>query len=494
MKKKSKVSAQGLVWKTRLRKSASGVNAVVATLLAVVLWGMVNYLSLRHYQREDWSSQQLSVLAPQTEQVLAGLDRPVRMIAFTGREHRARDLMEELLREFALRSDRLRVEFVDPDRDLGQTKDLQMLYGLHQADVLLVVSGDRYEVVAMEDMVILQSDDDRPMGQAPKMTGFQGEALMTSALMRLVSDERPVVYFLTGHGESDIDSFEEDRKAFSDVRERLERDNLEVRPLHLEERQGIPADTAALVIAGPSRRIPQPELDLIRTYLENNGRVMILLNPLEDAGLEPLLRAWGIRLTQDVVVDPSATLSGSDVHITRYADHPVTRSLEGLRTVFIRPRAIWPVQEPDERSDPVRYTALMASSDQSWAEMDLSEVPIRFDPAVDIRGPVPIAAAVERDVTGDLNLLETRTRLLVIGDADFASNWLRSGAGMLLLQNGVNWLVGRDQLIALPPMPVEEIRLMMDQQGLNRLLFWVAVVMPGAVASLGLLVALRRRG
>ncbi len=494
MKKKRPVSAQGLVWKTRFRKSASGANALLATLLAAVLWGMVNYLSMRHYQREDWSSQQLSVLAPQTEQVLKGLDRPVRMIAYTGREHRARDLMEELLREFAIRSDRLRVEFVDPDRDLGQAKDLQMLYDLHQADVLLLVAGDRHEVVTMEDMVLLQSDDARPMGQAPKMVGFQGEALMTSALMRLLSDERPVVYFLTGHGESDIDSFEEDRQSFSDVRERLERDNLDVRPLGLEERQGIPSDAAALVIAGPSRRIPQPELDLIRAYLENNGRLMILLNPLQDAGLEPLLRSWGIQLTQDVVVDPSATLSGSDVHVTRYADNPVTRSLQGLRTIMIRPRAVWPMQDEEDRPDPVRYTALMTSSDQSWAEMDLTEVPIRFDPAVDIRGPIPLAAAVERGGSDDLNLQDNRTRLLVIGDADFASNWLRSGAGMLLLQNGVNWLVGRDQLIALPPMPVEEIRLMMDQRGLNHLLFWVAVVMPGSIAALGFFVALRRRG
>lgn len=493
MKKERPVTARGLVWKTRFRKGASGANAVFATVLAVVLWGMVNYLSVRHYQREDWSSQQLSVLAPQTEQVLSALDRPVRMVAYTGREHRARDLMEELLKEFTLRSGKIRVEFVDPDRDLGLAKDLQTLYDLHQSDVLLLVSGDRHEVISMQDMILLESDDDRQMGQEPKMVGFQGEALMTSALMRLESDEQPVVYFLTGHGENDIDLFEEDRKAFSDVRERLERDNLMVRSLRLEERRGIPEDTAALVIAGPSQRIPQPELDLIRGYLEDNGRLMVLLNPLQDAGLEPLLRSWGIQLLEDMVVDPSATISGSDVHITRYADHPVTRTLQGLRTIFIRPRSVFPVSEA-ERSDQVRYTALLASSDQSWAEMDLAEVPIRFDPAVDIQGPIPLAAAVERGGGDDLNLVGASSRLLVVGDADFASNWLRSGAGMLFLQNGVNWLVGRDHVIALPPMPVEEIRLMMDQRGLNRLLFWVAVVMPGGVAALGFLVALRRRG
>jgi ABC-type uncharacterized transport system involved in gliding motility auxiliary subunit len=493
MKKDHNVSAKGLVWKTRLRKSASGVNAVFATLLALLLWAMVNYLSMRHYQREDWSSQQLSVLAPQTEEVLDALDRPVRMIAFTGREHRGRDLMEELLREYAIRSRKVRIEFVDPDRDLGQSKDLQLMFGLAQADVLLLVSGDRHETLSMDDMVILQSDEERAMGQEPKMTGFQGEAMITSALMRLVGDTQPVVYFLTGHGESDIDLFEEDRRALSEVRQHLERDNILVQPLRLEETRGIPADASAVVIAGPTQRIPQPDLDTIRAYLEDNGRLMVLLNPLQDAGLEPMLRAWGIQLLQDVVVDPTATISGSDVHITRYADHPVTRNLQGLRTILIRPRSVWPVNN-GERPDQIRYTPLMVSSEQSWAEMDLTEVPIRFDPAVDIRGPVPLAAAVERGGGGDLDLSDATSRLIVIGDADFASNWLNSGTGMLLFRNSVNWLVGRDRMISLPPMPVEEIRLMMDQRGLNRLLLWVAVLMPGSVAALGMLVALRRRG
>lgn len=494
MKKKRPVSAKGLVWRTRFRKSASGAHAVFATLLALVLWGMVNYLSMRHFQREDWSSQQLSVLAPQTEQVLGSLRQPVRMIAYTGREHRARDLMEELLREFAIRTDRVRIEFVDPDRDLGQARDLQLLFGLRQADVLLVVSGDRHELVRMDDMILLEDEGDRPLGREPKMVGFQGEALMTSALMRLQSEERPVVYFLTGHGESDIDSFEEDRRSLSDVRERLEQDNLDVRSLRLDEQQGIPSDAAALVIAGPSQRIPQPELDLIRAFLEDNGRMLVLLNPLQDAGLEPILRTWGIQLTQDVVVDPAATLSGSDVHVTRYADHPVTRPLQGLRTILIRPRAVWPAQDEEVPPDLLRQTVLMFSSDQSWAEMDLTEVPIRFDPAVDRRGPVSLAVAVERGGGDDLNLRQARTRLVVIGDADFASNWLRSGAGMLLLQNSIHWLTGRDQVIALPPMPVEEIRLMMDRRSLNQLLFWVAAAMPGSVAALGFLMALRRRG
>lgn len=494
MKKEKPVTAAGWVWRMRLRKSASGANAVLATVLTLVLWGMVLYLSARHYQREDWSSQQLSVLSPQTEQVLAGLTEPVRVIAYTGRGHRSRDLLEELLKEYAIRSEWLRIEFVDPDRDLGLAKDLQTLYGLHTADVVLLVAGERREVLSMDDMVLLEADEDRPLGEDPKMVGFQGEALITSGLMRLLSDEKPVVYFLAGHGESDIDLFEETRKGYSGVRERLERENFVVRTLNLEASGGIPADARVVVIAGPSQRIPQPELDVLRTYLENNGRMMVLLNPLQDAGLEPLLRSWGIQLAPDVVVDPAATLSGSDVHVTRYADHPVTRDLQGLRTILIRPRSVLPLLGDRERSEQFRYKALLGSGEQSWAEMDLEAVPIEFDPEVDVRGPIPLAAAVERGGGEDLNLAGDFSRLLVFGDADFPSNWLKSGSGVLLFQNGVNWLAGRDQVMALPPLPVEEIRLMMDQQGLNQLLFWVAVVMPGSVALLGLLVGWRRRG
>jgi len=481
--------ARRMIWGRRMRKSASGLHALVSLLLLALLWTMVNHLSFRHYRREDWSVQQLSVLAPETREILAAVDRPVRLIMHVSREAPGRDMLEDLLKEYERRSRRIQLEIIDPDRDIGAAKDLQGLYDLTRSDALILVSRDRHVILALEDMLEMESDETRRLGDPARLIGFRGESLITSALIRLARDQREVVYFLSGHGEKDINLFDTDPMAFSDARERLEREGMDVRVLRMDVHADVPADAAAVVIAGPSARIPQPELDVLRRYLQRGGRMLVMINPLRDGGLEPLLQEWGIQLLSDVVVDPAATLTGADVHVSRYTSHPVTRGMDGVRTVFIRPRSILPVAM-DATADRPRYSALAASSNQSWAELDLTEDPIRFTEGVDQRGPIPLAAAIEQPVTSASG---RGTRLVVVGDADFAANWLRSGGGLLFFRNAVNWLLDRDSIVSLPSAPVDELRVHMDQKQLTRLLLLVAVLMPAGVAGIGMMVAWRRR-
>ncbi len=492
MSHSSDAVARRMIWRSRFRKGFSGLHTGLVVLLLFLLWGMVNYLSFRHYLREDWSQQQLTAMSRQTEVVLESLDQPLRFIAFTGKEHRVRDMLEDLLNEYDRLSANVEVLFVDPDRDLGASSDLQRQYHLTKPNQVVVVHGERHVTVAMDDMVEYEPDETRPMGQAPRMVAFRGEPLLTSAILRLTGEQRPVVYFLSGHGEKDIDDFEDTLQAFSNVRERLEMENIQVSVLHLEATRGIPEDAGAVVIAGPTARIPQPELDLLRGYLDNGGRLMVLLNPAADGGLTPVLREWGVQLVEDIVID-QATLSGAEVYISRFADHPVTRNLRGVNVPFLRPRSVRPaVGESEQTPGRPRYTALAASSDQSFAKQDLTNNIMRFQPQVDAPGPIPIAAAIERTPV-DSRPGEKSTRLVVIGDADFAANRLRGGGGLILFQHAVNWLLDRGHLIEMPPKPVEEIRLQMDRRDLNRLLLIVLVLMPGSAAALGMLVACRRR-
>lgn len=482
------------VRRTRLRKSFTGLHLLLNLALMVALWGMVNYLSFRNGFREDWSRQQLTELSPKTLSVLEGLEAPVKVLSLMSKEFRAADEVEDLLREYERLGGPIEVEFIDPDRDLGATKDLRSRYDLTRPDRLVLVSRDRHIVLDLERMPVMEPDETRQLGRPPRMVGFRGEALLTSGLLELTRTERPVVYFLSGHGEKDIDNFENGPEAYSDVRERLERDNIDVRTLNLEQTRRVPEDADALVVAGPRTRIAQPEIDLLRHYMNERGRMMVMVDVMSDAGLSPLLKEQGVQLLPDMVVDPSRTLQGSDVHVTTYGEHPVTASMEGLRSIFIRPRSVLPADpEGTAAADRPRYTALAASTARGWAELNLKEQPVRFDPGVDQRGPIPIAAAVEWTGNGDGGEAAPGKRLVVVGDSVFAGNWLKNGGGMLLMRNAVNWLLQRDELIRIPPKEVTEIRLRMDQRGLNRLLLEVAVLLPAAAAALGILVSWRRR-
>lgn len=267
---------------------------------------------------------------------------------------------------------------------------------------------------------------------------------------------------------------------------------MRLKKLHLEETPAgrVPADASVVVVAGPSLRIPQPEIDALRIYLAEGGRLFVLLNATLDAGMGPLLMEWGVQLVDDVVIDPAATHTGAEVYVSRFADHPVTRNLRGVTVPFLRPRSVRPVAGDPETAplDRPRFTALAATTARGYAKQDLQDPDMTMRPGVDAPGPIPLAAAVERTVPGGQT-----TRLVVVGDADFAANWSRAGGGLRFFQNAVTWLIDQEQGVAIPPREVEEVRLLLDRTELRTLFFLVVLGMPGAVAVFGFLVALRRR-
>lgn len=493
MKKESSIhTARKMVWTTRFRKGVTGMHLGVNLLLMVALWAMVNFIGMRQYIREDWSRQQLTRLSPRTESVMAQVKEPMKIILLMSQDFRAGDTLEDLLKEYRQVNQRVLVEKVDPDRDIGETEDLRARFAVSQPDQLIVSYQGRHLVVPLERMLVMETDEERELGRDPRLVGFRGEQVITSAVLELTRTERPVVYFLTGHGEKEIDNFENVPQGYSSVRERLEADHLNLKTLNLEETQRVPEDADLLVIAGPRTRISQPEIDLLRAYMMTVGRLLVLVDAQEDAGLAPFLKEFGIQLSPDVVVDPSRTLRGPDLHVTRYAQHRITDSMQSIRSIFIRPRSVLPAAQEGAAADRPQYTALAASTDQGWANLEPNQEPVTFDEGVDIPGAIPIAAAMEWQLSG-----ENRggcKRLVVFGDSLFPGNLLNNGGGMLLMQNAVNWLLQQEDLLEIAPKDVNEIRLQLNRKELNQLLLWVAVALPGVVLAFGLVISLRRRG
>ena len=306
MNKESKTTARKMVWGMRFRKGASGLHLALNLLLLIALWAMINFVGMRNYLFEDWSAQQSTVLSDKTLAVVGEIEEPVEMILLLSQNFTSASELEDLAREFQRLNKLIKVTTVDPDRDIAQTEELRSRFEVSEPDQVLLAFRDRQVVLSMDKMLVMESDKTRELGQEPRVIGFRGEAVLSSGLMALTRTHRPVVYFLAGHGEKEIDNFEQVAQAYSSVRERLEADNIEVRTLNLEDSRGVPEDTDLIVIAGPRTRISQPELDMLREYMNNKGRLLVAADTGDDAGLLPFLKEFGIQLVNDVVVDPAS--------------------------------------------------------------------------------------------------------------------------------------------------------------------------------------------
>jgi ABC-type uncharacterized transport system involved in gliding motility auxiliary subunit len=197
---------------------------------------------------------------------------------------------------------------------------------------------------------------------------------------------------------------------------------------------------------------------------------MLLIDPPDEAGgpepssLIALAAEWGISVGSNVAVDVSGVgqLLGRNelTPVGSPTSHPITERFR-LMTGFPLARSVSPVEGGVDG----RYAqTVVETSPQSWAESDLKRLfasgeTERNLEAGDLAGPVSIAAAVsaaapapEPATPEPAPSPRPETRLLVVGDSDFASNRAVGFQGNRdLYLNMANWLAQQENLIAIRP-------------------------------------------
>lgn len=481
--------------KRRGRRFVIGVNVAFSFVLMLVFVVLLNVLTSAFPLRANVSVHNVFRLSDKTLAVLKQIPGPVDIKVFYQRSQaELRDIIN-LLNEYEYHAPMVSFEVIDPDRNLAGTEALVAQYGLTEPNVVLFHYDGRTHQVKAEDIMEYDFSPVR-QGLAPARSSFLGERAFTSALRRVTETSRPVVYFLTGHGERRMDNFDP-FAGYSSIAKRMTRDHMDVRMLALGEAQSIPEDCAALIVAGPTRRIAQPELDIMVDYLEESGRALILVDALHQTGLDSLLLRWGVQLGDDIVVDPRRSITGRELFVTQYGFHPITDRLQGITTIFHMPRSVIPVAPPQtlaaNQADKPHATVLAASSDRGWAERSPDRAPMRFDEGQDVPGPVPVALAVERGPVAGIDVQIQSSRLVVIGDAGFVANGALTGGDEDFFMSALNWLLDREWLMAIGPKPVVEEKLMLDRDQLKRLFKIFVIACPGVAVFMGLLVHMRRR-
>ncbi len=494
MSKDASSDARQSIRRSTRRRIAFGMNTGMALLLALALTIMLNYLAHRHYWRQDVSRARFYSLSDKTLSLLHSITSQVDVVVFFQADHPAGEDVANLLKEYQYANANIRVERVDPNRDIGRAEALVRQYELTQANLVIFALDGRTKFVNAEDLIDVDYSALAQGGQA-QPSAFRGEQIFSSALQDLAQSKAPVVYFIRGHGEREITD-RDPYTGYSSIAQDLRRDNVIVRDLLLAEARQIPADANLLVLPGPTKNLAAQEIELLRSWLDNNGRMAILLDTGPTAGLTEMLEQWNIRLQDDVVVDPTRTLSGLDLFVNDYGIHPITRNLYKVTSVFYLPRSVEPVPPPSggtPAADRPRVTALVRSSPESWAESDLEQKPMKFDPMHDRRGPISIAVAAERGATADLNMNIRPERLVVFGDTDFLSNGALSGGNADLFLSAINWLLDREELMAISPKPIDDTRLVMTQAQVSSVFWIVVVIVPGLFALLGMGIWWQRR-
>ena len=478
-------------------RSAFRLTLAASVAVGLGILVLVNWLGARHYRRFDWTGSGLYSLSEKTEKVLAELKTPVTVTVFMTEGTPMFAETQELLRRYKAKSALLTVETLDPTRNRARAEALVKDFGVTGASVVFK-SGEKKKHVGTD--ALAEMDYSRAQfGGEPSIKSFKGEQEFTSAILSVTQTRAPKVVFTTGHGERKMD--ERSREGFWALAETLRRDNCTVEGwASLGAAPEVPAGTDLVVVAGPRSAFTEPETAAISRYLDGGGRVMLFLDvelapggprSFLDLGLSPLLSAWGVSLGTDIVIDPKSAvpLMGADTFFaSTFRPHPVTKLLEGSAVVFSLARSVALVEKlPEGRAG----TVLVETTADGWGETDLAKLEVKVEKdEKDVAGPVPVAVALEGTAPGQT----AKARLVVFGDADFASNGgLPNAANSYLAAAAANWAMEREALVSIPPKSTDQVAVTMTRGDIGRITLVAVVLLPLLAVALGVGIYFKRR-
>lgn len=394
-------------------------------------------------------------LSARTRSILADVRGEFTVTAFLSRkDSRFRPLghfLRSLVREAeSVGGARLTLRFVDPRWDIAAAERL-VRDGAHE-DSLVFERGNRRAVI-------------------PLAGGFD-ERLCASAILRVaVPPKRGVVYWTSGHGECSFQAYEP--WGMSDIARNVSHYGYRNASLDLADASDVPPDCALVIMAGAKSDFSRAEAMRLDSYLRKGGRLFALVSSADAPGIASMLSGWGIRIE---ATPPKGvrTLSGTDVIVSDFTDHPVCDPLKGSQIVLEKPLSFTPSAAVDVAGiDRVEWTALARVGDSC------------------------VAVAAERGVGTGEDLSLRPTRIIAVGDAAFVMNGqlkVRGNANRDFFLNSLAYLAGTDAITE-PGTEADRLISGMDREDRVRFVVVSAVLFPGLLffAMLAMVAAGRRR-
>ncbi|RIK99998.1 MAG: hypothetical protein DCC71_19520 [Proteobacteria bacterium] len=449
-----------------------GTSAVAQTAILLAILGALGFLANRYHKRFDASEAGVHSLSDQTQKLLASQQQDVQIVAFYAKvdQPNARALLDK----YAYASEKVKVEYADPNA----RPDLVERYGIQPEKI---GEGLLHVQIGEESVQVDQAD----------------EAKLTNAIVKLTRQGSKKVYFVTGHNERPAQGKgAEGKEGFANAAQALANENYTVESLNLETKAEVPDDADALILAGPTAPLRPGDADKLDRYLARGGALLAMVDPRAQTDVGAQLATWGVELGEDAVVDRLQSIFGQAMSplAVPSAAHEITRDMREV-TMFPMARTV-----TGRSAQGAAFVPLVTTSENAWGERDLEQL---FEQGVaelsdaDVKGPVsigvagtpkPVAAppAPPAPAEGGETPAAPQPRLVVFGDADFASNQaLDAYNNRDLFVNSVNWLLGDVESIAVRPARSRASRLTLSSEQFSQIRSLSLFVLPELIAVLG---------
>ncbi len=462
------------------KRLSSFINTVISVFIALIVCVLVLLISNNNEHPFDITKNGRYTLALQSKQAVTSLTTPVKVYAFNDEKSAAKS--EELLKRYSsIDPQKFTYEVVDPIKKPLLAKK----YGIR-----------------MRGEGVVEVKEGK--GRTERLTGISEDEL-TAALLKLQRNATYKAYFVTGHGERDLSQTEP--TGYSQLRADLVKEGFVVEPLSLAATPKIPADANLVVLAGPIRPLLPGEQKLVKEYLDNYGRLLMMYEAETPDSYTELVKPYGIETTGNIVLDQFSQKLGAEpvfsIGLNFDPSHPITKDYK-IQTMFILARALKVAATPPSgvidtvliTTNTVPPTALEVPLADVLGQTSLKLDLTKIKPSV---ATLAIAAEKKEETpkasptpAPDQVKNTRQVRVVTVADSDALSNQLYVVNKDFAL-NSFNWLVANDTAISIRPKDELAQPLNMSGQEQTKLAFLLVILLPVLVVGLGLFNVMRRQ-
>lgn len=490
--------------------AAGGVNAALSTLfflgICITLYVLISSWNVSW----DLTQEGRRELAPQTIQVLQTMNQEVQVTClFLSVDDElvyiARQKTLRFLEQCQGYSGLLKVEEMDPQVEMPRLQAMGVTHVSTQGTIL-VKAGNRQRVITLS-------------GGSPRLE----ERDFTNALINVLRNKELHVGFLTGHQERDV-ADEDPQKGGSVLGNLLTGESYNIGHVSIKiSAPDIPQELDVLVINNPKGDLHPVEIKAIDNYLDHGGRLLLLLEPWKSVtqglGQGEQLRPWlesrfGITVGSDMLMsqgrekpwqlelrNDDKPFEDVDAGFMEYngsflKEHPITGG-------FDRPLLLGDVRSVSKAAkvpEGVVVQEIIRSTPDYWGETNLKLLEEKGEATKNTDekgGPLSIAVtAVRKTDTVDETGQPITSRVVVIGDSDFATNGqliTETQGSLNLVLNTMAWLTEREDLIAIRPTGKIDPQIILNE-GEQRAIVWVSTLLTAQlIAAAGFVAFLLRR-
>lgn len=460
--------------------SYSVAISAVFIVIVVIINLIVNEIPSK-YSEIDISNSKIYSIGDQTTEMLDELEKDVTIyqVAQSGSED---EVISNLLKKYEEESDHIKVELKDPivnPQFTTEYTDQQV-----SSNSLIVVCGDRSKVIDYNNLYESTMDYNT---YSYTTTGFDGEGQITSAIAYVTSENLPVLYTLSGHGEKELDST---------IQEDIEKSNIEIKSLNLISEETVPDDTDCLLINSPATDISEDEKDAIIEYLENGGKAIIFSDYTTEKlnNFDGILENYGVKRVDGIVIEGDAQHYAMQMPYYLLPDvnsTDVTSDFASSGYYVLAPYAQG-IQKLDDVRDTVTIESILTTSDNAYSKTDINSETLEKEDG-DIDGPFDIGVSITETVDEDKT-----TQIVYFSTAnimDSQVNMMVSGGNEQLVMSAINSMNTSDEntAISIPSKSLEISYLTLSAYDSS---FWTICtigLIPGVFLVLGFVIWFKRR-